>query len=302
MMLRPSNTALASDLGGLVAKNYRSDALRWVEIAEEMGDTMIPPVYMILHEDLLAKVGWTRLVPSEAGFVTWTDFKKYLGDYFNKNAGSTLCEYQLDPARPAVAKNDALRAAASLCLEKEGMLFMDYLGDLATDDVKLIIQIRDFAKEIIQSEGDGSVVATAGFVCIAREAELMFNLLGLKNTTKMVALSNKIRRSAFNLMLYKGSESFAAAGAMVGISQEAALVLDLLSRTERDLFLQYNICDAIRNYTVPVLTMLEEEFACETDAANDTSEEPMGVSNVNLKIEESDCRSNLEDSSLIGED
>lgn len=43
----------------------------------------------------------------------------------------------------------------------------------------------------------------------------MFNLLGLKNTTKMVALSNKIRRSAFNLMLYKGSESSSAAGAMV---------------------------------------------------------------------------------------
>ncbi|RLN12333.1 hypothetical protein C2845_PM09G03390 [Panicum miliaceum] len=115
-------------------------------------------------------------------------------------------------------------------------------------------------------------------------------------------------------MLYKGSESFAAAGAMVGIIQEAALVLDFLSRTDCDLFFQYNICDAIRKYTVSVLTKLEEEFACETDAANDTSEKPMGVSNLNLKFEESNSmggsikdmnehyRSSLEDSSLIGED
>lgn len=48
-------------------------------------------------------------MPYKAGYVTWPDFKKYLGDYyFNKNAGSTLCEYRLDPARPAVAKHDAL--------------------------------------------------------------------------------------------------------------------------------------------------------------------------------------------------
>lgn len=44
------------------------------------------------------------------------------------------------------------------------MLLRDYPGDLATDDVKLIVQIRDFANEIIQSKGDRSAVAVAGFV------------------------------------------------------------------------------------------------------------------------------------------
>lgn len=67
-----------------------------------------------------------------------------------------------------------------------------------------------------------------------------------------------------------------------GIIKEAALVLDFLSRTDCDLFFQYNICNAIRKYTVPVLTKLEEEFACETDAANDTSEKPMGYCLNNL--------------------
>ncbi|CAN6307702.1 unnamed protein product [Urochloa humidicola] len=72
--------------------------------------------------------------------------------------------------------------------------------------------------------------------CVAKEAELMFNLLGFKGTTKMVTLCNKIRRFAFNLMLYKGSESFAAGGVMVGITKEATLVLDFLSRTDCNLY------------------------------------------------------------------
>lgn len=58
--------------------------------------------------------------------------------------------------------------------------------------------------------------ANCGPKCIAKEAELMYNYLPCDfDTTEEVAVCNKVRRSALNLMLYKGSESAVAAGAMM---------------------------------------------------------------------------------------
>lgn len=55
--------------------------------------------------------------------------------------------------------------------------------------------------------------------CIAKEADLIFELLTDCtdwDNTKSIALGNQIRRSASNLMLYKGSKSAeAVAGAML---------------------------------------------------------------------------------------
>lgn len=52
--------------------------------------------------------------------------------------------------------------------------------------------------------------------CIVKETGLLSDLFDCQfDTTEMINLSKKVRQSAFNLMLYEGLESDAAAGAMV---------------------------------------------------------------------------------------
>ncbi|XP_066388220.1 uncharacterized protein [Miscanthus floridulus] len=104
-------------------------------------------------------------------------------------------------------------------------------------------------------------------VCIAKEADLIFELLtGCSDwdTTEMIAFGNQIRRSASNLMLYKGSKSAAAvAGAMLGLAIEAKLFHQYLI-SEDPRVSGYDVSRQIRRCTVSLLTKLEEELAQET--------------------------------------
>ncbi|KAL5670421.1 hypothetical protein ACJX0J_022642, partial [Zea mays] len=258
----------------------RYHVLSWMETVEGMvaGVASLPPVYLILNRDLLETGwGWKRLVPYRPGYVELHVFKKYLGDYFDHNREAFLCaEQKPDPFGWIVAEKSALIAAAKSCLKMEKALLRYCASFLTPDDKRLILRIKDQAKQMIQSEGDQSLIVTICLECIAKEAELMYNYLPCDfDTTEEVAVCNKVRRSALNLMLYKGSESAVAAGAMMGITTEAKSIFDLLSR-DHDVVMEVFTCESIREHTASVLTQLGKEFACETATVNSSSARPMG--------------------------
>ncbi|ONM40126.1 hypothetical protein ZEAMMB73_Zm00001d044186 [Zea mays] len=135
----------------------RYHVLSWMETVEGMvaGVAALPPVYLILNRDLLETGwGWKRLVPYRPGYVEWHVFKKYLGDYFDHNREAFLCaEQKPDPFGWIIAKKSALIAAAKLCLKMEKALLRYCASFLTPDDKRLILRIKDQAKQMIQSEG-----------------------------------------------------------------------------------------------------------------------------------------------------
>ncbi|PWZ31108.1 Uncharacterized protein sll1770 [Zea mays] len=166
----------------------RYHVLSWMETVEGMvaGVAALPPVYLILNRALLrcpcqdlleTGWGWKRLVPYRPGYVEWHVFKKYLGDYFDHNREAFLCaEQKPDPFGWIIAKKSALIAAAKLlqinlhhcknnqnafqCLKMEKALLRYCASFLTPDDKRLILRIKDQAKQMIQSEGDQSLVVT----------------------------------------------------------------------------------------------------------------------------------------------
>ncbi|CAL4910508.1 unnamed protein product [Urochloa decumbens] len=100
-----------------------------------------------------------------------------------------------------------------------------------------------------------------------KEAELMCQLLQCKfDPTNFISFSNQIRRSALNLMLHNVDKSTAipAAAAMVGLAREAKFARYVLTREDYERYMDYDVCDMIREGTAEVLTMLEKEFARDT--------------------------------------
>ncbi|KAF0928695.1 hypothetical protein E2562_006118 [Oryza meyeriana var. granulata] len=266
------------------------NSLVWLEIVEEAGYDVadLPPAYIILYPDILAKGwGWQRLVPYSPNSVQWPDFKRYLENYFTENRGkvAALCaQHKPEPVGQGVAyEYNELCAAANMCIGMESKLLRTSFRVLTLEEICLSTLIKDRARQLIQSK-DESPAATAGLVCIAKEAELMFKLLRCEfDTTELVELSNKVRRSASNLMLYKDSEfATAAAGAMLGMAEEAMSFGRLLSPYDDDM--EYSMCDEIREQTAKLFTKLEEEFACKaadnadtvSTSAGGTSEKPIG--------------------------
>ncbi|XP_062227578.1 uncharacterized protein LOC133925732 isoform X2 [Phragmites australis] len=283
----------------------RSNVLGWLSDLEEDDDgfTDIPPYSIVAYPDLLERGwGWERLVPYSCHSVQWSEYKTYLEGYYSHNAGqvAALCaQHKPEPIGQGVAAEyNVLHAAANLCLEIEDKFLRSCLDDITFEDIKLSHDIKNHARRMIKSEVKSSVAA-AGLVCITKEAELMCMLVKCPfEATKMLTLSNKIRRSALNLMLYKGTESdaVAATAAMVGITKEAKNLCDLLSQDDQDIYLGYIPCNTIRHHAAIVLTMLEKEFARETAGGtltSDKSEKPIGASAVRyLSCEESDSMEN----------
>ncbi|CAN6349600.1 unnamed protein product [Urochloa humidicola] len=158
-------------------------------------------------------------------------------------------------------------AAADLCLRSEAKL-QSLPRKLSRKDIKLSRAITEHAKRIFQS-GDESFLAGPGFVCVMKEAELMYQLLQLQckfDPTNFIIFSNQIRRSALNLMLHNVDKSTAipAAAAMVGLAREAKFARYVLAREDSKNYMDYDVCDMIREGTAEVLTMLEKEFARHT--------------------------------------
>ncbi|XP_034583986.1 uncharacterized protein [Setaria viridis] len=156
---------------------------------------------------------------------------------------------------------NASRGAADLCVRSEAKL-QSLPRTLGGEDIKLSLTIMEHAKLTLKS-GDESFLAAPGFL----EAELMYQLLQCKfDSTNLISFSNQIRRSALNLMMYNVDKSTAvpAAAAMVGLAREAKIARYVLAREDFEHYLDYEVCDMIREGTTKVLTKLEREFASDT--------------------------------------
>ncbi|RCV15348.1 hypothetical protein SETIT_3G050500v2 [Setaria italica] len=143
-----------------------------------------------------------------------------------------------------------------------------------------------------------SPIANNCFKCIMKEAELMYQLLQCKfDSTNLISFSNQIRRSALNLMMYNVDKSTAvpAAAAMVGLAREAKIAHYVLAREDFEHYLDYEVCDMIREGTTKVLTKLEREFASDTSGHSGV----LGASTTH-KSEEPEARTVTKDEELAG--
>ncbi|XP_066342484.1 uncharacterized protein [Miscanthus floridulus] len=201
----------------------------------------------------------------------WPVYKKYLKDYHERNNLDEVAALILDNKPDCYIQGIAsdlkvLRVLQQTCVLGVKKKLQRCSRALTGKDMDLSRAILEHAKHVMQSE-DESFAAAACFVCIMKEAELMFELLRCQfDTTELVSLSNQIRRSVWNLMRYQVDEStmVPAAAAMVGIAKEAKMVRYLLTRQDVDYDLENVVCDYIRQGAAAVLTKLIEEFAHDT--------------------------------------
>uniref|UniRef100_A0A0E0KSG2 Uncharacterized protein n=1 Tax=Oryza punctata TaxID=4537 RepID=A0A0E0KSG2_ORYPU len=241
----------------------RYSFLVWLSNLQEATNDLpvIPSGYIIRRRDFLERGwGWQRLVPYSR--VEWANYKRYLEEYFIHNAGevAALCAsrqpYQGGQGIDSGCNDQ--QAAAKLFLDVDNDFIRICRDVLTPEDISLSHEIGERAKHMIQAKGDSSVAASA-----------------------LVQYGSAL---AFNLMLCEGSESHAAAAAMLGIVKEAKFVRYLLTQVDSQMYVDYYLCDAIRKSTATVLAILKGELACQTpgnDDGNDTpdkSEKPLGSS------------------------
>lgn len=288
---------------------HRSGLLAWLK--ELKGVTVdlptMPPLYIIHHRDLLEKGwGWQRLLPYR-GSVDWTVYKGYLKEYCSQNDGevTALCVnnkpyedksfFSRNAGFGVASDYDTLLFAANLSVEAEINFRLCFHDELTDDEMQLSHQIQDRANHVIQSPGEYcAATAAAALVCIVKETELLFELLLSDDdveTTEMTALSKQVRQTALELILCRGPESAAVAGAMVGLAKEAKIMRYLLSRVDRRVYMDYSVCALIRKHTAEALTKFVTEFACKSPSNGDvkasTKSEKPGIVG-DLKCEESD--------------
>ncbi|CAD6262246.1 unnamed protein product [Miscanthus lutarioriparius] len=174
---------------------------------------------------------------------------------------------------------------------------------LTAEDIILSQKIEERANYVIQSVGVYAHAAAA-LVCIVKETGLLSDLFDCKfDTTGMVNLSKKIRQSAYELMLYEGPESAAAAGAMLGLAKEAKLLCYVLSREDRFITVRYlnyasdngdvNVASAVSESEKPQGTVVDLKCASDNVDVNGASagaksEKPEGtVGYLNCEVSDS---------------
>ncbi|TVU20257.1 hypothetical protein EJB05_36460 [Eragrostis curvula] len=271
----------------------------------------MPPLFVVKFPELVEKAwGWQRLLPYIPGGADWRSYKVYLEEYARQNDGevAALCannkpdkdrNYFAHAARcanmrPGLDAHTVASDCNAVCADSAARLCIDvehefrWSNYLPIEEVDLSNEIEDFANRMIKSASEYSPTAVAGLVCIAKETELLVELVDVSRfkTTDLIDLSKKVRRSVFNLILRAEPESSAAIGAMVGLAKEAKFLRYLLSREDPYIERELDLCGMIRTYTEKVFTMLLEEFACKTPSngvGNNTpasvkSEKHIGVS------------------------
>ncbi|EEC76645.1 hypothetical protein OsI_14594 [Oryza sativa Indica Group] len=77
--------------------------------------------------------------------------------------------------------------------------------------------------------------AAVVFLCIAKEAELMLELLkhGATDTDDIIQQSSVIRLCAMSLFHLQGCQSLVAAGAMLGVAKEAKMLCDWMKKENK---------------------------------------------------------------------
>ena len=123
------------------------------------------------EESLLEKLwGWERLLPLH-GSIKWSDYRSYLEEYHDDSQISTCAEM--------------CAAGVRFCLEMEEALQSKWksrvrLSTADTLPVSTIIKsslIKEIALSIYGRGGELFVPSAIAFVCIAKEADLMCELL-----------------------------------------------------------------------------------------------------------------------------
>ncbi|KAL6618760.1 hypothetical protein ACP70R_033899 [Stipagrostis hirtigluma subsp. patula] len=211
--------------------------------------------------------------------------------FFRRNADeiAALCaDIKVDQVRLGVAcENNAMLAAALLVVVSILRVATEepIVRPLLTDeDMSLSRKIEQRAIHVIQLACEYSTAAAA-LVCIVKETELLFDLFEHEiDFPKMITLSKMVRQYAFMLMLYKGPESAAITGALVGMAKEARFMTYLLSGDNPAICMDFDMCDTFRGKASIVLARLLEEFLCKTPDNGDgngtpasaNSEKPIG--------------------------
>ncbi|CAN6286452.1 unnamed protein product [Urochloa humidicola] len=202
---------------------------------EEEGTKTMPPSRIVKYYDLLAKAwGWDKLLPYTG--VPWSDYSKYLEEYHLHNAR------QFVPGAAATT-GSSIVALAEICLKKEEQLAsewkirmnskMDKIDmSLLSKSIILSCLIHERARSVIHAAGcKFSDVSSAALLCIAKEADLMCELLrrGASPDDYLIDLSSEIRMCALSLMNCTSCHSVAASAAMLGVSKEAELMCKWMS-------------------------------------------------------------------------
>lgn len=101
----------------------------------------------------------------------------------------------------------------------------------------------------------------------------------LASDNKMIKVSNKVRRSASKLMMYKGPESQSVGAGMLGMAEEARVACKLLKTVEKDSesFEKLEVCKVVRKCSLNLLIQFEKLSALE-DAATSTTDKTEGKS------------------------
>ncbi|TVU00544.1 hypothetical protein EJB05_54007, partial [Eragrostis curvula] len=268
-----------------VEKEHRYSVSVFLENLEGDVDDVpeMPPLFVVKFPDLVKKAwGWQRLIPFIPGGVDWCSYKSYLVEYSRQDDGevAALCankkpdkdkSYFVRAARRAAKRRGLDEHAiasdcSALCADSAARLCIDVEHDfrwtnyLIKEEVDLSYKIEEYANRVIESASEYSPTAVAGLVSWWTCRFYVRD---------MIDLSEKVRRSALNLMFRVGPESYAAIGAMVGMAKEAKFVRYLLSREDPYVERELDLCDQIRVYTEKVFTKILEDFAFENPSNGD---------------------------------
>uniref|UniRef100_A0A0E0K493 Uncharacterized protein n=1 Tax=Oryza punctata TaxID=4537 RepID=A0A0E0K493_ORYPU len=186
----------------------------WIEEMEECTMSMPPPRIVKYHA-----WGWDKLLPF-TGCASWSDYIKYLEAYYSHNA------HELVPGT-AATMGSSIASLADICLKKEEQLACEWKirmkakMDMILPSKSIILNclIHKCACSVIRKVGcKFSDVSSAALLCIAKEADLMCELLrrgAYPADDYLIVQSSEIRMYALSLMNYTSCYSVAASAAML---------------------------------------------------------------------------------------
>ncbi|CAN6314781.1 unnamed protein product [Urochloa humidicola] len=197
------------------------------------GTKTMPPSGIVKYYDLVEKAwGWDKLLPFTG--VPWSDYSKYLDEYYLQNA------LRFVPGA-APTTGSSIAALAEMCLKKEEQLasewkiHMNSKTDMILPSKSIILSclIHQRARSVIRAAGcKFSDVSSAALLCIAKEADLICELLrrgASPSDDYLIDLSSEIRMCALSLMNCTSCHSVAASAAMLGVSKEAETMCKWMS-------------------------------------------------------------------------
>lgn len=214
-------------------KQMETDREYFESCIEEMeegvyGRKEMPPPDIVKYHDLVEKLwGWDRILPHD-GPVSMSVYNAYLVAYYNHSAA-------------ADTMGSRIAAASETCLTKEKQLVSEWKACMQSKmemtlsinkSIILSCLINQCATSIQQTAGcESSALSAAALWCIAKEAELTYELLrrGANPQDELIDQSSGIRMCALSLMNCGLHNSIAASGLMLGMSKEAEIMREWMS-------------------------------------------------------------------------